>query len=103
MRAAAQALIVIVLIALMGSCVYFGPEIKEFWGTRYANADRNIYENNVSHVRGTIEHIARLKLDYELAGSENHRTAIRAMVLTSTAGFDKSKLPDDLNRWVTSL
>lgn len=98
-----QALGVVFAILLVGSCVYFGPEIKQHFGERYADADREIFENSKPFVHGSIENLARLKLQYELSDNQQHKDAIRAMVVTQTATLDKSQLPYELRVWVESL
>lgn len=92
---------IIVLIGV-GSCVYFGPNIKEHFGTRYGNADRKIFEQTQSHVHGTIANLSRLKLEYATA-SAGHKIALREMILTEVSTFDRSKLPYSLQVFVQSL
>ena len=83
--------------------VIFGPDIKEYFGTRYASADREVFENSKPFIHGSIENLARLKLQYELSENQNHRAAIKQMVITQTATLDKSQLPSELQQWIKSL
>lgn len=92
-----------VLVCLFSSCVYFGPEIREHFGTRYANADREIFENSKPYIHGSIENLARLRLQYETTENPNHRAAIKAMVRTQVANLDTNQLPYDLQTWINSL
>ena len=75
----------------------------EFWGTKVENAHRNIFEESKSHVHGTIQNISRLRMEYKTTPNEGHRAALREMILTEVAPFDKTKLPDDLYRFVQEL
>jgi hypothetical protein len=79
------------------------PTIYEYFGTRYANASREIFENSKPFLHGQIENLTRMQLEYRLAANEGHRDAIRSMVLTQTATMDKTKLPYELQTWIKSL
>ena len=90
-------------LVIFSGLIYFGPEIKEHFGTRYASADREIFENSKPFIHGSIENLNRLRMQYELAGSDNHRNAIKTMVVTQTATLDKTQIPYDLQTWIKSL
>lgn len=87
----------------LGFAVYFGPEIKQHFGTRFASADREIFENSKPFIHGSVENLNRLRLQYELTENQQHRAAIRNMVVSQTANLDKSQLPYNLQQWVESL
>lgn len=93
----------ILSVLIFGLLIYFGPDIKQHFGTRYADADREIFENSKPYIHGTIENITRLKLQYELIDSQKHRAAIKQMVLTQVSTFDRNELPIELNNWINSL
>lgn len=96
-------LITVLVFVGLGACTYFGPNLKEHFGTRYENADRKIFENNISHVRGTIKNLSRLRLEYKTTQDEAHKTALKEMILTESAAFDLNKLPYDLQQFIRSL
>lgn len=98
-----EALLAAIVALIVGVLAYFGPDIYEHFGTRYASADREIFENSKPFIHGTVENLARLRLQYETSTNDNHRSAIRTMVITQTATLDKSQLPNDLQMWVDSL
>jgi len=93
--------IFIVLLAVL--IIYFSPNIKQYFGTRFMNAQRNIYEENYSYVRGTIEHIERLKLEYETADNKSHKLALRQTILMTISSFDIKKLPNHLYIFINDL
>ena len=99
MKAIGAILGVLVFLAL----IYFGPEIRQHFGTRYASADREIFENSKPFVHGSIENLNRLRMQYQMAESDNHRNAIKTMVVSQTATLDKNRLPEDLKNWIESL
>ncbi|MFL0802553.1 MAG: hypothetical protein K6L81_02475 [Agarilytica sp.] len=88
---------------IIGGLIYFGPEIKEHFGTRYASADREVFENSKPFIHGTIENLNRLRMQYEMSDNQKHRNAIKTMIVSQTATLDKSQLPYDLQQWVNSL
>ena len=96
-------LITMLVIIVLGGLIYFGPDIKQHFGTRYASADREIFENSKPFIHGAIENLNRLRMQHELAENDNHRKAIKTMVITQTATLDKTQLPYDLQQWVKSL
>ena len=95
--------VMVLIVAIFSSLVYFAPDIRQHFGTRNASADREIFENSKPYIHGTIENIARLKLQYQLSDAPAHKQAIKQMVLTQVANFDRNQLPYELNNWVNSL
>tara|TARA_R110000851_G_scaffold44701_1_gene109712 strand:- start:543 stop:845 length:303 start_codon:yes stop_codon:yes gene_type:complete len=90
-------------LLLLGGVIYSGPEIREHFGTRYASADREIFENSKPFIHGQIENLSRLRLEYQTTENADHKSAIRLMVVTQTATLDKSQVPYDLQQWINSL
>ena len=83
--------------------IWAGPIIYEHFGTRYASADREIFENSKPYIHGSIENLNRLKLEYELAETQAHKDAIRVMVVSQTTNLDMEQVPYHLRTWVESL
>lgn len=98
-----EKLIVISIIATILILILAGPEIKEYFGTRYASADREIFENSKPFIHGSIENLNRLRMQYELSENSNHKNAIKTMVISQTATLDKSQLPYELQQWIKTL
>lgn len=96
-------ILTILALLLVGSLVYFGPDIKQYFGTRYASADREIFENSKPFIHGSVENLNRLRLEYQTAENQNHKDAIRLMVVSQTANLDLNQIPNDLKLWVKSL
>lgn len=98
-----QVLAVIALLSLIGSCVYFGPELREHFGTRYADADREVFENSKPYIHGALANLTRLKLQYELSDNVQHKAAIKAMVMTEVSTLDAKHINPTLTNWIQSL
>lgn len=91
------------LIGGIVALIYFGPNLREHFGTRYADADREVFENSKPYIHGTIENLVRLKLEYETADNDSHRKAIKNLVLVQMANIDRNQVPYNINTWVDSL
>ena len=95
-------LIGILIIAIpLGSGFYF-LGLKKLFAPRNVAIDREVFEQSKAYVHGKIEHLQRLRLNYEL-GNERHRQAIRNIVLTETSTVDLNRFPVGLAKWVKSL
>ena len=77
--------------------------LYQYLGTRFASADREIFENSKPFTHGMIENLNRLRLEYSLTDNQNHKDAIRLMVVSQVANLDKSKLSQDLQLWIKTL
>ena len=95
--------IYVVAIIFFVGAIYLGPNIYEHFGKRYTNADRKIYEENYSFIRGTIQHINRLKLEYETATNDAHRLALRESILSEASIISQDKLPYELKAFINKL
>lgn len=89
--------------AALGSLWFFGPDIYRFMGGRYEEARHSIYKESTAHVHGTIEHLNRLKLEYETATEPAHKIAIRETALTSMGQTEEHQLPSHLSAWIRQL
>lgn len=94
---------ILVLLFSLGTCTFFAPNLYEHFGKRYANADREIFEKNKSYIHGKIENLQRLKFEYELANDEDHKKAIRRMILVEASTIMKADLPYELAVFIGSL
>lgn len=93
--------VLVFIVAVLGR--YFGPDIYEHFGKRYANADREIFESSKPFIHGSIENLNRLRMQHQMASNDNHRNAIKLMVVSQTATLDRTQLPYDLQTWINSL
>lgn len=93
---------VLAALACLFSLIYFGPDLREHFGTRYENANRKIFENNQSHVHGTIKNLTRLRYEYKTA-EEGHKVALREMILLEAAEFGEARLPYELQSFINTL
>jgi len=76
--------------------------IYRFWAPKRANAERVVFENTQSYVQGKIEFLTELRLDYESADGRQ-KEALRRTILTESSTIDNSKLPYDLQSFISGL
>jgi hypothetical protein len=94
---------IIVALALIVLAIVFGPNIHQHFGQRYADADRNIHQRSKSFVFGAIEHIQRLKIEYDKSINLKHKESIRQMVLLEASNVGIENLPPHLQQWILTL
>lgn len=89
--------------SVIGGLWFFGPDIYRFMGGRYEEARHSIYKESTAHVHGTIEHLNRLKLEYETATEPAHKAALRETILTSMGQTEPEQLPSHLRAFIYQL
>lgn len=78
--------------------------IYRFWAPKMENAKREVFENTQSYVQGKAEHLTKLRYDYERADDKDgQKSALRSYILTEASTVDNSKLPPDLQRFISKL
>lgn len=88
----------------VGTLTYFGPDIKEYFGVRYQKADRAIFDQSKSQIKGTIQNLRKLQYEYETSDNEAHKKAIRQMILDEYYQMKyRNELPDRLIRFINNL
>ena len=86
----------LLIVVILGLCVYFNPNIYEFFGIRYENAQSNIMQNNIAYIRGKIEYLTRLKLEYSKETDPTVKTALKNTYIQELSTVDNKKLPLNL-------
>lgn len=102
MRSILTTIIVMFMLVGLGTCTYYGPDIKKHFGVRYGNADREIFEETKSFVHGNIQNLNRLMLEYKTSEGQ-HKEAIRMMILTECSVIDMNKMPYTIQTFVNSI
>jgi len=91
-----------VLVVVIFTASYFGPEIKQHFGSRYNEADRSIFVEGKAYVGGAGLDLAKKKYEYGNA-DDTGKAAIRAYVLTTYPQLDRTKLAPHIQTWLNSL
>jgi hypothetical protein len=102
-RVAVGMLIAMVVLYGLGFLATGGDlAIYKFWAPKQENAKRQVFENTQGYVQGKTEYINNLRLDYELATGPQ-KEVLRRTILTEASTVDNSKLPEDLQLFISSL
>ena len=88
----------VVLFVATGSYMLYKTFAPKYEAVRY-----DVFKHSQAHVEGTISHIQRLRMDYESSDNDAHRDAIRRMILTEVTKIERDKLPDELDRFISTL
>ncbi len=80
----------------------FGLFNLKFWGIKYENARREIFEQTKSYNHGMIRDLENLCLAYEEAETKSHKNAIKATIQHRMSAFD-GELPRHVRNCLTNL
>ena len=64
----------------------------KFFAPKYANVQREVFENTQSYVEGKRQDLVAYRLQYLQAKSDTERAALKATIVMMYANFDESKL-----------
>lgn len=67
----------------------------QYFGPKYANVQRQIFENTAPFNQGMAQDLRRMQEEYIQADAE-HKPALGALILHNYANYDETKLPPDL-------
>lgn len=96
-------LVIIGLLALSFAGHAVGLFNLKFWGPKFEEAKREVFEETQSFVHGKISHINRLRLEYESTTSDTRKAALRTMILNEAAVLELDELPPDLQVFIRQL
>lgn len=80
----------------------YGVWNTTFWGSRQANAERQVFVNTNSYIQGKTDYISRLRYEYQTA-DEGHKAGLRTLILSEASNVDINKLPVDLQGFIQNL
>ncbi len=82
---------------------YMGLMSFGFFQPRYEAVRRDTMLQSRAYSEATTRELYRLKLQYVQAKSDDERSTVRAFALHEAAAFDRTRLPPDLQAFLTSL
>ena len=95
------------VIILFGSLIFSIQAFKYgsfmFWGPKYEDVRRDIFENTKSYKHGTIRDLYNLKLEYETSDNEAHKAAIASTIRHRVAAYPREELPYELRQFISNL
>ena len=93
--------IIIVLIIIMGLALWF-PIIR-FTMLTYQNIRREVFLETRSYNEGKMQELVKYRHEYLISNNEVERQAIISILRHSFAEYDKSKLPEDLRKFLEEV
>lgn len=89
-------------VALIVGLMFGSFYAYKYFAPKYIEVETDVYRESRSYVEGTIRDLRKLKREYE-AADENHKSALRTIILQRSDEIDHDKLPSDVRRFVNSL
>ena len=98
-------ILITILIIIIGifSLQTMGYVSLKFWGVKYEDARREIFEHSKAYTHGTIRDLQNLRLEYSKSNDESHRQILADTILHRSAAFPLEKLPHDLRKFINNL
>lgn len=97
-------LLVVITLYVIGFIATGGDlVIYKFWAPKQENARRQVFENTQSYVQGKVEYLTRLRYQYSTASTDDQKYALKTMILDEASTVDNSKLPSDLQSFISNL
>ena len=93
----------VLLIGLVFGLNYLGFLGTAFFAPRYEGVRRDVMIQSRAYSEATTREMYHLKLQYQQAKTDDERSTIRAMALHEAQGFDRQRLPEDLQVFVSQL
>lgn len=93
----------IILVVAFIVAVMFGSFFAyQYFAPKYVEVETEVYRESRSYVEGMIRDLRKLKREYE-AADEEHKSALRTIILQRSDEIDHDKLPADVRRFIESL
>ena len=82
---------------------YYGLEMRRYFSPKFQEVERQVFEQTPSFVHGKIQHLTRLRFQYD---DENisiaKRASLRILIRSEASQIDHALLPSDLRSFLSS-
>jgi hypothetical protein len=82
---------------------YLNLTSYQFFAPKYENARREVFENTQSYTEWKRQELSKYIYEYKLTKDEDRKSALRFIILQSSANIDKKLLPNDIIYFIDSL
>lgn len=93
-------IIVVLFVLTMFVFPAMGLYQIQFWGVKYADANRKVFEHSQSYNQGMIRDMENLRLSYLHSNDPAEKAAILDTARHRAAGYNTQELPADLQQFV---
>lgn len=80
--------------------------LYKFFAPKYAAVQRDVYEQTPSYVRGNVQNLQSMRLEYnkmKSEGKEKEAAALKSVILQQADGLNQKDFPPDLLSFINSL
>ena len=80
--------------------------LYKFWAPKYESVQRDVFEQTPSYVRGNIQELENMRLEYNKCkseGKEKEANALKSVILHRAAGLNQDHFPEDLKQFIIKL
>lgn len=80
--------------------------LYKFFAPKYASVQRDVFEETPSYVRGNIQELENMRLEYnkcKAGGKEKEADALKSIILHRAAGLNQEHFPQDLKDFIIKL
>lgn len=95
-------LAIVLVVALVFGGSWLGLTVYRTFATQWESARTDVYRENKSYVEGTIRDLRELRREYNAADDE-HKPALKSLILHRAGELDWDRLPSDLRRFLNEL
>jgi hypothetical protein len=90
-------LLILLLLLFSGYWIIEGNDffMYKFFAPKYANMQREVFENTKSYKQGTIQDLENERIQYYKSDND-HKDALSSIILHQIADFPEKDLPYDL-------
>ena len=93
------------LIGILALCWFIqGSDffLYRFFAPKYEQIRRDTFKQSQAYNDGMVTELQNMRFEYEQA-SENHKAALRSIILHRAASYDDSNMPSDLKAFIDRL
>lgn len=77
--------------------------LKEYFGVWEQNVETKIYKETEMYNEGKAQTLAKLRLEYKQAKSQDEKDAIASTIRLRFADYEADRLPDQLANFLTKI
>jgi hypothetical protein len=79
--------------------------IYKFWAPKQAAAERQVFEQTPSYVKGQVQELENMQLEYSRTTDPNAKSAIAGIILHRASGFNLNDpdVPQSLRTFISQL
>jgi hypothetical protein len=98
-----KVLIVIGVLLIPIALLSYNLGLFKFFAPKYENVRREVFENTRSYNQAKLQELSKYRLEYLRSKDEEEKKAIASTIRHRFAGYDKRKLPYELEIFLNQI